>query len=399
MKTKIAITGMGIISAIGNNVAENLKSLEAKKHGISRIENIDTKLKDEIFVGEIKRKNQALREELNLSKEDNFSRTSMLSLIAAKEAIKDAELNLDENSSIGFINGTTVGGMDIIEKYYNDFYDKEENRHYIHIQDAGSNTNLIAEHLGINQLVTTINTACSSAANAIIFGARLLQSGRLEKVIVGGADALCKFTINGFNTLMILSDEHNKPFDENRKGLNLGEGAAYLVLETEKSALARNKKPIAFLEGFANANDAYHQTATSAEGKGAFLAMKEALKMAEISPSTVDYINAHGTATENNDITEGRALQRLFQDKIPEFSSTKPFTGHTLAAAASVEAVFSILALQEQKIWPGLNFTKKIKELNLIPQQEVKTQKIEKVLSNSFGFGGNCSSLIFSRSH
>ncbi len=399
MKTKIAITGMGIISAIGNNVAENLKSLEAKKHGISRIENIDTKLKDEIFVGEIKRKNQALREELNLSKEDNFSRTSMLSLIAAKEAIKDAELNLDENSSIGFINGTTVGGMDIIEKYYNDFYDKEENRHYIHIQDAGSNTNLIAEHLGINQLVTTINTACSSAANAIIFGARLLQSGRLEKVIVGGADALCKFTINGFNTLMILSDEHNKPFDENRKGLNLGEGAAYLVLETEKSALARNKKPIAFLEGFANANDAYHQTATSAEGKGAFLAMKEALKMAEISPSTVDYINAHGTATENNDITEGRALQRLFQDKTPEFSSTKPFTGHTLAAAASVEAVFSILALQEQKIWPGLNFTKKIKELNLIPQQEVKTQKIEKVLSNSFGFGGNCSSLIFSRSH
>lgn len=398
MKTKIAITGMGIVSAIGMNVEENLKSLKTKKHGISRIENIDTKLKDEIFVGEIKIKNQDLRKRLNLDEKANFSRTSMLSLIAAEEAIKNAGIAIDNTSSIGFINGTTVGGMDIIEKYYDDFTENKENQHYIHIQDAGSNTNLIAEHLGIHQLVTTINTACSSAANAIIFGARLIQSGRLDKVIVGGADALCKFTINGFNTLMILSDEHNKPFDENRKGLNLGEGAAYLVLEAEKSVLARNKKPIAYLEGFANANDAFHQTATSAEGKGAFLAMKEALEMANLKPSAIDYINAHGTATENNDLTEGRALERLFSAKTPDFSSTKPFTGHTLAAAASVEAVFSILALQEQKVWPGLNFTEKIKELNLIPEQEVKTKNIEKVLSNSFGFGGNCSSLIFSKS-
>jgi len=398
MKTKIAITGMGIVSAIGMNVEENLKSLKTKKHGISRIENIDTKLKDEIFVGEIKIKNQDLRKRLNLDEKANFSRTSMLSLIAAEEAIKNAGIAIDNTSSIGFINGTTVGGMDIIEKYYDDFTENKENQHYIHIQDAGSNTNLIAEHLGIHQLVTTINTACSSAANAIIFGARLIQSGRLDKVIVGGADALCKFTINGFNTLMILSDEHNKPFDENRKGLNLGEGAAYLVLEAEKSVLARDKKPIAYLEGFANANDAFHQTATSDEGKGAFLAMKEALEMANLKPSAIDYINAHGTATENNDLTEGRALERLFSAKTPDFSSTKPFTGHTLAAAASVEAVFSILALQEQKVWPGLNFTEKIKELNLIPEQEVKTKNIEKVLSNSFGFGGNCSSLIFSKS-
>ena len=208
-------------------------------------------------------------------------------------------------------------------------------------------------------------------------------------------DGLCKFTINGFSTLMILSDTYNQPFDDQRKGLNLGEGAAYLVLESEASYQKRNKKPLAYLKGYANANDAFHQTASSEQGDGAYLAMKSAFEVAGMKPEAIDYVNVHGTATPNNDLSEGRAMIKLFDQKVPDFSSTKPFTGHTLAAAASVEAVYSIFALRENLIFPSLNFQNKMEEFDLTPQQELKEKEINAVLSNSFGFGGNCSSLIF----
>src|SRR5690554_2754961 len=395
MAQNIAITGMGIVSAIGMNVEENLMSLKGNKHGISKIENIDTILRDSIFVGEIKKINQELLDLLGVKEVvNNFSRTSMLGTLAVKEAIEDAGIDV-RSENIGFINSTTVGGMDIIERYYNTFeFDKDE-QHYIEVHDAGNNTNVICDYLGIKGMVTTISTACSSAANAIILGARLLKSGRLDKVIVGGMDGLCKFTINGFNTLMILSDTYNQPFDNNRKGLNLGEGAAYLVLESEKSYKKRGKTPLAHLVGYANSNDAFHQTASSEDGEGAFLAMEEAFKVAEINVESIDYVNAHGTATPNNDLSEGRAMLNIFKNKVPDFSSTKPFTGHTLAAAASVEAVFSILAIREKMIYPNLNFTTKMDEFDLIPNRELKNKEVNAVLSNSFGFGGNCSSLIF----
>ena len=229
----------------------------------------------------------------------------------------------------------------------------------------------------------------------------MISSGRLDKVIVGGTDALSKFTMNGFNTLMILSDTYNTPFDENRKGLNLGEGAAYLVLESERSYKKRNKQPIAYIAGYANANDAFHQTASSEDGEGAFLAMKKAFEVADLSPKDIDYINVHGTATPNNDLSEGRAIINIYEgsDKLPEFSSTKPFTGHTLAAAASIEAVFSIFALREGLIFPNLNFKDKMKEFDLTPVTELAHKEVNTILSNSFGFGGNCSSLIFTKSH
>ncbi|HLW39299.1 MAG TPA: beta-ketoacyl-[acyl-carrier-protein] synthase family protein [Brumimicrobium sp.] len=395
MAQRIAITGMGIVSAIGMNVEENLTSLKGNKHGISKIENIDTILKDSIYVGEIKKSNEELLALLGITDSiNNFSRTSMLGALAVKEAIETAEIDV-RSENIGFINSTTVGGMDIIERYYNTFEFEKDKQHYIEVHDAGNNTNVICNHLGIKGMVTTISTACSSAANAIMLGARLLKSGRLDKVIVGGMDGLCKFTINGFNTLMILSDTYNQPFDNNRKGLNLGEGAAYLVLESEKSYKKRGKTPLAHLVGYANSNDAFHQTASSEDGEGAFLAMEEAFKVAEINVESIDYVNAHGTATPNNDLSEGRAMLNIFKNKVPDFSSTKPFTGHTLAAAASVEAVFSILAIREKMIYPNLNFTTKMDEFDLIPNRELKNKEVNAVLSNSFGFGGNCSSLIF----
>jgi len=283
------------------------------------------------------------------------------------------------------------------ERFFYEFLISDEYQRFIELQNTGVNSKNISDFLGICGISTTISTACSSAANAIILGARLIDSGRLERVLVGGTDALCKFTINGFNTLMILSDDLNAPFDNNRKGLNLGEGAAYLVLESEKSLQNRGKQAIAYLSGYANTNDAFHQTASSEAGDGAYLAMQKALKKAELTPTQIDYVNVHGTATPNNDLSEGRALIRIFGDCVPDFSSTKAFTGHTLAAAASIEAVFSILALQNQVIFPNLNFREKMIEFDLVPVTATQDAKLYHVLSNSFGFGGNCSSLIFSK--
>jgi len=197
---------------------------------------------------------------------------------------------------------------------------------------------------------------------------------------------------------MILSNTDCKPFDANRTGLNLGEAAAYLVLESDTIVKQENKAVLAYMAGYGNANDAFHQTASSENGDGAFLAMQKALTVANIQPEDISYINAHGTATSNNDLSEGTVIKRIFGTSIPDFSSTKAFTGHTLAAAGAIEAVYSILALQKNVIFPNLNFSTTIPELQMIPVTEVSKKTLEYVLSNSFGFGGNCSTLIFSKS-
>ncbi len=398
MNKKVAVTGMGIISAIGKNVEENYHSLIHQKHGLSRLENFESIHHDQIFVGEIKMKNTELATFLNLSPNHTFSRTALLGLWAVKEALKNANCeNLNDGYRSGFISSTSVGGMDRTEHFFLDEKITDEVKGFIKSHDAGASSNQIAHEIGLNGFVSTISTACSSAANAIMHGARLIKAGKLDRVIVGGTDALSKFTLNGFKSLMILTDEFNQPFDENRKGLNLGEAAAYLVLESEEIIQQQNKTPIAYLSGYGNANDAFHQTASSENGEGAFLAMKKALQIADFQPSEIDYINVHGTATQNNDLTEGRALQRIFENHLPDFSSTKPYTGHTLAAAAAVEAVFSILSIQHHMVYPNLNFQQPISELDLRPIIATKSKTIQYVLSNSFGFGGNCSTLIFSK--
>lgn len=398
MSTGVAITGMGIISAIGNNVAENYSSLLEGRTGISHISKIDTVHKGSIMVGEIIFTNAELEAKLGLGPNNNYSRTALLGAIAAKEAIEDAKITNIKAYRTGLISSTSVGGMDMTEKFYYDYLESEANRRYIEGHHAGDSTEKIAEQLGIDQsLVTTISTACSSAANAIMFGARLIKTGKLDRVIVGGADCLSKFTINGFNTLMILSDTYNTPFDENRKGLNLGEAAAYLVLESESLVKKEKKKVLGYVVGYGNANDAYHQTASSENGDGATLAMEKALAVAGLEPKDIDYINAHGTATGNNDLSEGRAIIRVFGEDVPEFSSTKAYTGHTLAAAGAIESVYSILSLQNNIIYPNLNFKTPMKEFSLIPQTTLKEKALNTVLSNSLGFGGNCSTLIFSK--
>jgi 3-oxoacyl-[acyl-carrier-protein] synthase-1 len=393
----VAITGIGIISSVGNNAAENHESLVKGNIGISRISHIDTVHSNDIMVGEIRAKNSELEAFLNLGP-DQYSRTPMIGIIAAQEAITNAGISDINDCNTGLISGTTVGGMDKSEEYYYEYSKSDTHWHHITGLHSGDSTRKIAQHIGLEEsFVTTISTACSSAANAIMLGARMIKSGQLDRAIVGGADCLSKFTINGFKTLMILSDTYNSPFDDNRKGLNLGEAAAFLVLESDKIVAENNKKVFAYVKGYGNANDAYHQTASSEHGDGAVLAMEQALKVAGLSSKDIDYINAHGTATPNNDLSEGRALLRIFGDTVPEFSSTKAFTGHTLAAAGGVEAVYAVMALQHNIIYPNLNFKTAMKEFKLLPETEVKHKELKTVLSNSFGFGGNCSTLIISK--
>ena len=397
MPIGVAVTGMGIVSSIGLSVDENFQSLIDRQTGICYLENFHSKHAAHIKVGEIKVSNEEFQELLNLPFDHSFTRTSLLGTYAAKQAIVDAGISEINSVRTGLISATSVAGMDTTEKYFKDFHEQPALQKFINSHNVGDSTNKIADYLGIRGMVSGISTACSSAANAIMLGSALIETGRLDRVIVGGRDALSKFTINGFNSLMILSDRDNAPFDQNRKGLNLGEAAAYLVLESEEQVQKENKQVLAYLSGYGNANDAYHQTASSETGEGAYLAILKALKKASLQPKDIDYINVHGTATTNNDLSEGRALQRIFE-AVPDFSSTKSFTGHTLAAAAAIEAVYSILALRANVVFPTLNFQTKIEEFDLVPATELIHKEIHHVLSNSFGFGGNCSTLIFSKS-
>ena len=230
-----------------------------------------------------------------------------------------------------------------------------------------------------------------------MLGAELIKAGMLDRVIAGGTDAVTRFTLNGFNTLMILDKEGCRPFDENRAGLTIGEGAAFLVLEAEELAIKQNKKAYGIISGYANANDAYHQTASSPEGTGASMAMSGALEMSRLRPADISYINVHGTGTQNNDLSEGAAVQKIFGDLVPPFSSTKTYTGHTLGAAGAIEAVISLLSIQHHCIFPNLRWNTPMKELKIRPVAElIKDIDVRHVMSNSFGLGGNNSSLIFS---
>ena len=395
MAGKVFVSGLGVTSSIGENVDQNLSSLKAGKSGIKPITLLDTEHKDDFLVGEVKFTNEDLAQQVGINAVQQFPRTALLALKAAKEAFKNAKLNQVEPYKLGFIGGTTVGGMDKTEKFYSS---SDTNSNFILSHSSGYISELVANQLNITGYLSTINTACSSGTNAILTGARLIQHGIVDIVIAGGFDSLTKFTLNGFKTLLILSPEKCAPFDQNRQGLNLGEGAGFIVIESEESIMNRGIEPLCELTGFANTNDAYHQTASSPEGEGAYLSMVKALNKAGLVPDMIDYINVHGTGTENNDLTEGMALKRLFKNSMPPFSSTKSYTGHTLGASGGIEAVYSVSALMENLIYPNLNFNTPISDLNISPVTSlVKDKTINHVMCNSFGFGGNDSTLIFSK--
>ncbi|MDR1459752.1 MAG: beta-ketoacyl-[acyl-carrier-protein] synthase family protein [Bacteroidales bacterium] len=398
MNPQILITGMGIITGLGIGKTNTLQALMQKQTGIGKVHYLQT-IHKEIPVCEVSLTNEEMFQWLSIEAKEIYTRTALLGRIALQEALQEAEISRKRPKKIAFISGTTVGGMDKSEQYYTDFLSNNNRNAYIEMHDCGATTNLIAaEYNGAFDMMTTLSTACSSAANAIILGANLIKTGKIDAAIVGGSECLSKFHFNGFNTLMILDKQPCRPFDKTRAGLNLGEGAAYLVIESEESAKKRNITPICKLSGYANTCDAYHQTASSPNGEGAYLAMTKALKQSKLQSKDIDYINAHGTGTTNNDETEEIAIMRVFGNDIPCTSSTKSFTGHTTSAAGSVESVISILALQHNFIPVNLNFSQPMNEHSFIPATQSKpNRKLKHVLTNSFGFGGNDSACIFSR--
>jgi 3-oxoacyl-(acyl-carrier-protein) synthase len=279
------------------------------------------------------------------------------------------------------------------DQLYQDANMRTPSQYVTHYEGSDHGLQLV-RLFGMKGITDTINTACSSSANAVALGVRLLETNRADRVIVGGSDCLSKFTVNGFNSLRILSETACTPFDQDREGLSLGEAAAYLVLE--RMDANSNKTCHALVRGFGICNDAFHPSATSDDARGPRMAIELALQRAKLSANQIDCINAHGTGTPNNDETESYAFSKLFST-VPPYSSTKSFTGHTLAAAGAIEAIFSILSLKNNEIYPSLRVFKPIPNFDFQPVTHYQSGvQINHILSNSFGFGGNCTALIFS---
>jgi len=394
---KIYSAGLGIVTSLGIGVTANYDALRNGEHGINSLSQETDPLLRGFPVAALKKGNDELA--LLSGLEMKFPRTVYLSMLAAREALMNSGLDLHKFRT-GFISATTVGGMDLTEKFYGAFAKSRKNGHLADVinHECGMVTDLVGQKIKANSFITTISTACSSSSNAIIMGARMIKAGRLDIVIAGGADSVSSFTLNGFNTLLLLDSDLCLPFDNNRKGLNIGEGAGYIVMVSEKLADSGVITPDALLSGYSNVCDAYHQTATSPEGRGPYNSMSGAISAAGLSPSDIDYINAHGTATQNNDLTEAKAIRKVFETRIPPLSSTKSYTGHTLGASGAVAAIFSILTLKNDIIFPNLRFSQPMTDAPLYPVTEVIYKNVSNVLTNSFGFGGNCSSMVFSKS-
>ena len=383
----IAITGAGIVSAIGHNTAEVLASLRQATDGIAPVRQLDTRHR-ELPVGEVKLTNAELAEQTGAAVEVQ-SRTALLGILALGEALAQAGLTAADLPTTALVSGTTVGSMDVVERLYT------VESEVPHLGDCAAVTEQTARHFGHFGFVTTCSTACSSAANAFILGAHLIRSGRFDRVVVGGSECLSRFHVNGFHSLMILDSEPCRPFDAHRAGLNLGEGAAFMVLESEAAARRRGAHILAVLSGWGNACDAYHQTASSEDGEGAFLAMQQALTTAGLSPTDIGYINAHGTGTPNNDASECAAIARIFGAAPPPFSSTKSATGHTTSASGAIEMVICLLALRHGFLPANLHWQSPMPK-GFVPITRPTPAQLRHVLCNSFAFGGNDTTLILS---
>ncbi|MBQ7527726.1 MAG: beta-ketoacyl-[Bacteroidaceae bacterium] len=424
----IQVTGYGIICAIGNDAKAVLKSLKEGRTGIAPMRYLQSSHK-ELPVGEVKLSDDEMKRMLGLdgdkgavlSKCSNgqdekaiISRTVLMGAIAIRQALEHANLDL-KGKRVVVINGTTVGGMDITERYLKQVEENDALLPLIEKHDCGSSTREMADLAGLKEAeVCTISTACSSAINAIILGSEMLKRDEADIVIAGGTEALSLFHLNGFNSLMILDKAQCRPFDKSRAGLNLGEGAAFVTLVKSKELKVKNKSNQSlgegnpdsslYIRGYANRCDAFHQTASSENGEGAYLAMSEALEMAGMKPEDIHYINAHGTGTPNNDASESAAIRRVFGEKIPPVSSTKGFTGHTTSASGAIETVICILALQNHFLPANLGWKEK-DEACVTPygnskliNSKFKISPLDNVLCNSFGFGGNDSALIIGAS-
>ena len=402
MKKRIVITGIGVVSPIGIGSVEFAKALKEGKSGASNIETFDVSGHSTKFAASIK--NFSPEEFIDKKKAKRMARFTQLGVAAAKMAIEDSKLDLSKEdlSRIGVITGTGIGGLDIIEEEKQTLLEKGPRRVSPFLIPMII-TNMLPGEIAIQYGFTGVNyavtSACSSGNHAMGDSLRALRYGDADVIISGGSEgAVTPLGLAGFCSIKALSQKNDepqkasKPFDKNRDGFVMGEGASIVVLETLEHALNRGAKIYGELAGYGASDDAYHMTAPDPEGKGAVLAMERAIADAGISKDEVDYINAHGTSTEFNDKTETLAIKKVFGErayKIP-VSSTKSMTGHLLGGAAAVELAAILLSMQEGFIHPTINYDTPDPECDLdyVPNT-ARNQQINCALSNSLGFGGH----------
>src|SRR5438445_931499 len=398
--TRIAVTGMGIICSIGRNKDEVWTSIRESRSGIRKL----TRFPGETFPTDLAAEvDAAIVPELPIGKREarRLSRSDLLAVVAASEAIAEANgvggQPLPMNRAI-VSSGTSTGGLLEGEDYYFTRLVRGRRRapaSRVLQQPTSGPSDAVARVFNAGGGVVSNATACASAGAALGMAADYLRSGHADVAIAGGSDALCRLTYSGFNVLQAVDPEPCSPFGATRKGINLGEGAAYLVLERWEDAVARGARILAELCGYGATCDAHHPTAPHEDGRGAEAAMRAAI--AESGVRAVDYVNAHGTGTLLNDSAETRAITAAVGPAVP-VSSTKSYFGHTLGASGAVEAVITVLALLHQLAPPTLRLEKAADDcpLDYIPHTP-RPLPMTHALSNTFGFGGSNVSLLFRR--
>ncbi|HSI88009.1 MAG TPA: beta-ketoacyl-[acyl-carrier-protein] synthase family protein [Pyrinomonadaceae bacterium] len=399
---KVVITGIGIVSPIGADKSAFWESLAVGRSGIGPITKVDT--------AELRFKNAA--EVKGFDASSHFDERQMMMLdpfahfgiVAAREAITDAGFAADEKfgSRVGIVTGSCLGGKETEDAFFYDLYANKKNR-VPPIAIPRSMSNSVASHVsmefGVTGATFTTSTACSSANHAIGQAFWLIRQGTLDAAIAGGSEApLCYGNLKAWEAMRVVSPDTCRPFSSDRNGMILGEGGAMLMLETEESALKRGTKIYAEVAGFGMSADAHHLTMPLAEG--AARAMQNALDDARLSPAEVGYINAHGTATQANDVMESNAIRLVFGDHTDSIavSSTKSMHGHTLGAAGALEAAATVLGLHNELLPPTANFTELDPEIKLdVIAGGAREAAPGAALSNSFAFGGLNAVLAFRR--
>ncbi|MCA6069952.1 MAG: beta-ketoacyl-ACP synthase II [Endomicrobium sp.] len=410
MNKRIVITGIGVVTPIGIGSAEFTQALRDGKSGVSVIESFDTSAYATKFAATVK--NFEPEQFIEKKKVKKMARFTQLGFAAAKMAVEDSGLDItkEDLSRIGVITGTGIGGLDIIEDEERTLLDKGPRRVSPFLIPMII-TNMLPGEIAIKYGFTgpnyAVTSACASSNHAMGDALGLLRSGDVDVIISGGSEAaVVPLGLAGFCSIKALSQRNDepqkasRPFDKNRDGFVMGEGAGIVVLETLDHALSRGAKIYAELAGYGASDDAYHITAPEPDGKAAIVAMEKAIADAGVSKEEIDYINAHGTSTALNDKTETFAIKKVFGDKAYEIpiSSTKSMTGHLLGGAASVELVATVLAMQKGFIPPTINYETPDPDCDLdyVPNT-ARIQQITCALSNSLGFGGHNATVIIKK--
>ena len=390
----IAVTGIGCLCAAGESLEQCMKSLFAGRQHPAPTARFSSshpvkyqvfEIPDEFAIVDTGRKSGILR-------------TARLSLTAADEALRNADWSraMMQKKRVGVCIGTTVGSAMNNEEFYREFRRGHHPRMTAIKRFLNSNpAQVIAKEFGLTGPCQTVVNACSSGTDAIGIGTSWIRSGICDAVVAGGADELCRVTYNGFISLMIADDATCRPFDAHRKGLNLGEGAAVLVLESEAFCRARKQPARAMVLSYGSACDAFHLTAPAPDGRGLKQALAVALTAGNITAGDIGFINAHGTGTPDNDRVESNVLSEMLPG-VP-FLSTKGYTGHTLGAAGAIEAAFTIACLEARKIPASAGFTIPDPELPWSPIQDETKVNGAIAISQSLAFGGNNAVLVFGK--